>query len=132
MKTFKSTHLALLLLFVVLTSFKNESKNDIIGKWTFVNSPKNSSPREIEIYVQDNKYFGKITKTSGEYDKEIIGHVMMKDFVYNQVDNNYTGKVNSPGGMTASGKLSLIDDNNLEININKFIISKTYILTRIN
>jgi hypothetical protein len=52
----KINKIILLLLFplvLLLTSFK--TSDSITGKWVF-----NDSPREIEIYRENNKYFGKI------------------------------------------------------------------------
>ena len=100
--------------------------DEIIGKWKF---PGNS--REIEIYLENNKYYGKIIKTSGKNKNEKIGHIMLKDFIYNHTDMKYTGKINSPSGMTASGELLLLNENELKISVRKFFIHKTYILTRV-
>jgi uncharacterized protein (DUF2147 family) len=112
---------------VALTSFQYQTKKDITGKWAFPDSP-----REIEIYKQSNKYYAKIIKVSGNDEKEKVGHIMLKDLVYDQTNKKYTGEVNSPSGMTASGELVLIDENKLQINVQKFfIINKSYTLTRI-
>lgn len=102
------------------------NQDDIKGKWAFPDSS-----REIEVYKQNNKFFAKIIKTSGNDDKEKIGHIMIKDMVYDLEKNNYHGEVNSPGGMTASGELKLINENKLRIDVRKFFIHKSYILTRI-
>ncbi len=112
---------------LILLSFQYQKTNDITGKWGFPDSP-----REIEIYKQNNKYYAKIIKVSGTDEKEKVGHIMLKDLVYNQTDKKYTGEVNSPSGMTASGVLVLLDENKLQICVQKFfIINKSYTLTRI-
>jgi hypothetical protein len=132
MKTFKNNALVMVLLFVVSTSFQYQTQKDITGKWTFSNSPSNDSLREIEIYSENNKYYGKIIKVSGENKKEKVGHIMLKDLVYDQTEKKYNGEANSPSGMTASCELILLDENKLQINVQKFyIIRKSYILTRI-
>lgn len=110
-----------------LLSFQHPTTNEIIGKWAFPDSP-----RKIEIYKQDSKYYAKIIQVSGEDEKEKVGHIMLKDLVYDQTDKKYTGKANSPSGISASGELVLLDKNRLKINISKFlVINKSYSLTRI-
>ncbi|HSH51384.1 MAG TPA: hypothetical protein VK982_06640 [Bacteroidales bacterium] len=110
-----------------LLSFQPKTTDEIIGKWAFPDSP-----RKIEIYKQNNKYYAKIIKVSGRDKKEKIGHIMLKDLIYGQADKNYTGKANSPSGMTASAEIVLLDENRLQISVSKFfIINKSYILTRI-
>lgn len=112
---------------LLLLSFQYQKTNDITGKWAFPDSS-----REIEIYKQSNKYYGKIIKVSGKNEKEKVGHIMLKDLVYDQTDKKYTGDVNSPSGMTASGELILLDENRLQISVSKFfIINKSYTLLRI-
>jgi uncharacterized protein (DUF2147 family) len=119
--------LLLMPLALFLLSFQHQTTNEITGKWAFPDSS-----REIEIYKQNNKYYGKIIKVSGEDKKEKIGHIMLKDLVYDQADKKYTGEANSPSGMTASGEIVLLDENRLKISVSKFfIINKSYTLTRI-
>lgn len=120
----KNIILLLLPLVLILTSFK--SNESITGKWAF-----SDSPREIEIYRENNKYYGKIIKVSGTEKKEKVGHILLQDFVYDPSGKNYTGNINSPGGMTASGVLSALDENKLKFNIKKLFISKSFTLTRI-
>ncbi len=104
------------------SSFSLYAQSDeIIGKWKFT-----GNSREIEIYKEDNKYYGKIVKTSGENDNEKIGHVRLKDFIYNQTGLKYTGKINSPSGMTASGQLVLLDEKRLQIGV-KNCLSESHI-----
>jgi len=117
---------------LILLSFQYQKTNDIIGKWTFSDSPRNSSPREIEIYKQDNKYYGKIIKVAGNNNKEKVGQIILNNFVFDESSMRYIGKVHSPSGMTASCKLVLLDENKLQISVQKFfIINKSYTLTRI-
>jgi uncharacterized protein (DUF2147 family) len=111
-------------LVLLLTSFK--SNESITGKWAF-----NDSPREIEIYKENNKYYGKIIKVSGTEKKEKVGHILLLDFVYNPSEKEYTGNINSPGGMSASGVLSVLNENKLKFSIKKLFISKSFTLTRI-
>lgn len=128
-KRVKKNHKIFLLLMPIvlfLLSFQYQKTYDIIGRWAF-----SDSPREIEIYKQNNKYCGKIIKISGENEKEKVGHIMLKDFVYDQSEEKYTGEINAPSGMTASGELVLLDENKLQISVQKLFISKSYTLTRI-
>lgn len=111
-------------LVLLLTSFKNN--DSIIGKWVF-----SDSPREIEIYKEKNKYYGKIIKVSGTEKKEKVGHILLLDFVYDPSEKEYTGKINSPGGMSATGVLSVLHENKLKFSIKKLFVSKSFTLTRI-
>ncbi len=112
---------------LLLLSFQYQTKKDITGKWAF-----SDSPREIEVYKHNNKYFGKIIKVSGRDEEEKVGHIMLKDLVYNQAGKKYIGKANSPSGMTASGELILLDENRLQISVSKFfVVTKSYTLIRI-
>jgi len=124
MKMNKNIVLLLLPLVMILTSFK--SNESITGKWAF-----SDSPREIEIYRENNKYYGKIIKVSGTEKKEKVGHILLLDFVYNPSEKEYNGNINSPGGMNASGVLSVVNDNKLKFSIKKLFISKSFTLTRI-
>lgn len=120
----KNIVLLLLPLVMILTSFK--SNESITGKWAF-----SDSPREIEIYRENNKYYGKIIKVSGTEKKEKIGHRLLRDFVYDPSEKEYIGKISSPGGMSASGVLSVLNDNKLKFSIKKLFINKSFTLTRI-
>ena len=111
-------------LVLLLTSFKNN--DSITGKWVF-----SDSPREIEIYMENNKYYGKIIKVSGTEKKEKVGHILLLDFVYNPAEKEYNGNINSPGGMSASGVLSVVNEQKLKFSIKKLFISKSFTLTRI-
>ncbi len=124
MKINKQILLFLFPLLMLLTSFKNS--DSITGKWVF-----NDSPREIEIYMDNNKYYGKITKVSGTEKIERVGHILLLDFVYNPAEKEYNGNINSPGGMTASGVLSVVNEQKLKFSIKKLFISKSFTLTRI-
>ncbi|MDY0077013.1 MAG: DUF2147 domain-containing protein [Bacteroidales bacterium] len=119
--------LLILPLALFLMSFQPQEINEITGKWAFPDSP-----REIELYKQNDKYYAKIIKISGEDKKEKVGHIMLTDLVYDQSEKLYSGKANSPSGMTASSEIVLLDENRLQINVSKFfVINKSYILTRI-
>jgi hypothetical protein len=108
-------------------SFQNQETTEITGKWAFPDSA-----REIEVYKQNDKYYAKIIKVSGEDKKEKVNHIMLTDLVYDQTDKIYSGKANSPSGITATGKIVLLDENRLQISVSKFfVINKSYILTRI-
>jgi len=119
--------LLILPLALFLMSFQNQETIEITGKWAFPDSP-----REIEVYKQKDKYYAKIIKVSGEDKKEKVGHIMLTDLVYDQTDKIYSGKANSPSGITASSEIMLLDENRLHIKVSKFfVVNKSYILTRI-
>lgn len=123
----RKVFLLLMPLALFLLSFQYHNTNEITGKWAFFDSS-----RVIEVYKQNNKYYAKIIKISGEDENEKVGHIMFKDLVYDQADKKYTGKANSTSGITASGELVLLDENRLQISVSKFlVINKSYTLTRI-
>jgi hypothetical protein len=124
MKMNKNICLLFLPLVLILTSFK--SNESITGKWVF-----SDSPREMEIYNENNKYYGKIIKVSGTEKKEKVGHLLLLDFVYDPSEKEYIGNINSPGGMIASGILSFLNEDKLKFRIKKLFISKSFILIRI-
>lgn len=124
MKINKKILLLLLPLVLLLTSFKNN--DSITGKWVF-----SDSSREIEIYRENNKHYGKIIKVSGTEKKEKVGHILLLDFIYDPSEKQYKGNINSPGGMSASGILSIINENKLKFSIKKLFISKSFTLIRI-
>ena len=124
MKIDKKVVILFLPLVLLFTSFKNNES--ISGKWAF-----SDSPREIEIYSVSNKYYGKIIKVSGTEKNEKVGHILLLDFVYNPSEKEYTGNINSPNGIRASGVVSILDENKLKIKIKKLFISRSFTLTRI-
>ncbi len=116
----------LLLLSQVLISMSFQVNDDISGKWAF-----RDSPREIEIYLEKNKYYGRIIRVSGKDEKEKVGHVLLLEFALDQSGEKYTGQINSPGGMEASGELELLTASTLKVSVRKLIFSKSFTLTRI-
>ena len=123
----RKVFLLLIPLALFLLSFQYQETNEILGKWAFPDSP-----REIEIYEKNNTYYAKVIKVSGKDKKEKVGHVMLKDIVYDHTVNRYTGKVTSPSGISASARLVLLDKDSMQISVSKlFIINKSYTLTRI-
>lgn len=116
----------LLLLSLVLISMSFKVNNDITGKWAF-----QDSPREIEIYLEKNKYYGKIIRVSDKDEKEKVGHVLLREFVFDKSGEKYAGQINSPGGMEASGELELLTESTLKLSVEKIIFSKSFTLSRI-
>ncbi len=53
---------------LILLPFQYQKTNDIPGKWAFSNSP-----REIEIYLENNKYYGKIYPLQKVNENKISG-----------------------------------------------------------
>lgn len=124
MKMNKNIFLLFLPLVLILTSFK--SNESITGKWVF-----SDSPREMEIYNENNKYYGKIIKVSGTEKKEKVGHLLLLDFIYDPSEKECIGHINSPGGMIASGILSFLNEDKLKFRIKKLFINKSFTLIRI-
>ncbi len=125
MKTFKNTYLVLVLLFVALTSFKNESKGDIIGKWK--NAEKGLV---IEIHKIEQHFYGKVISSTDDDLKP--GHIFLTDIVFNDENSSYSGKVNMPSGMSASCEIKLLSTAKFQMNVTKLFITKTNTFIKIN
>ena len=111
---------------VLLMSFVSISNNVITGKWIFSNSK-----RQIIIYEEKNIFFGKIIEVSGEDKEEKKGHILLKDFIYDNQMNLFKGQMIAPSGMKANGELRLLNNNEIELVVKKMLFSKTIILKKV-
>ncbi|MBL7886837.1 MAG: hypothetical protein JNJ52_08820 [Flavobacterium sp.] len=112
---------------ILLMSFISISNSAITGKWIFSNSK-----RQIIIYEDKNVFFGKIIEVSGEDKDEKKGHILLKDFIYDNQKNLFKGQMIAPSGMKANGELRLINNNEIELVVKKMLFSKTIILKKIS
>jgi uncharacterized protein (DUF2147 family) len=120
-----------------LFSFKNINSDDsekIVGVWYTEN---NSS--KIQIYKNDNQYFGKIIWLAPKSEKEdlkvkpTLGYQIFRKFTYESKNLWSGGQVSDPrSGMTVSGKMTLKDDKTLSVRgfVGAPMFGKTVILKR--
>jgi len=120
--TIKSLSVVTMLLFS-LFSF---SQSAIEGKWK-----GEENGNVIEIYSQNNMFFGKIISVSDAKSDIKIGHLILNNLVYNKSTRNYEGKVKTTSGSTAQCKIELINENKFQLSVTKFFIHKTQIFIRI-
>jgi len=110
---------------MLFTVYSVNAQSEIIGKWKNENSGS-----IIEIYKQNNLFYGKIIKVSGNEPKEKVGHLLLDKLTFNTTTGKYTGKVNSTTGMTADCELELINQNRFKMTVTKLFIKKTQIFVR--
>ncbi len=103
------------LISILLMLFAGNSvyaQSEIIGHW------KNAdSGSIIEIYKQNNLFYGKIIKASGNEPKEKVGHLLLDKLTFNTVTKKHKGKVNSTTGMTADCEINLINENKFQLTV---------------
>ena len=111
---------------ILLLSLLGFSQPTIEGKWK---SEENGNI--IEIYGQNNMFFGKIISISEAKSDVKIGHLILNNLVYNKSTKKYEGKVKTTSGMTAQCKIDLINENKFQLSVSKLFIHKTQIFIRI-
>lgn len=140
----KSSITLILLLFIICTSFNNpvNKADNIIGIWLL---PDNL---EIEIFKENNKYFGKITEVYGFKDgqekdihnpdqskrnDELIGKIIISDLQYNSETEQWiNGIIYAPQkGITLELTILEINGKMLEAKGSKLFFSKKIIWKRI-
>lgn len=140
----KSSITLILLLFIICTSFNNpvNKADNIIGIWLL---PDNL---EIEIFKENNKYFGKITEVYGFKDgqekdihnpdqtkrnDELIGKIIISDLQYNpETEQWIDGTIYAPQkGITLELTILEINEKILEAKGSKLFFSKKIIWKRI-
>ena len=128
MKTMKTMILMMFLLVGLANTSHAQTKADaIVGEWT--NEKKDT---KFQIFKQGNKYFGKIlwgtsseTKDVKNPDpklktREVIGLVMLNNFVFDGVDTWENGTIYDPReGKTYSCKITLKGKD--KINVRGFV-----------
>ncbi len=128
-----------LALIIILSQFSfiktpTEESEKIIGVWFTEN---NSS--KIQIYKNDNQYFGKIIWIASKKNEEdlkvkpTLGYQIFRKFTYESKNLWSGGQVSDPrSGMTVSGKMTLKDDQTLSVRgyLGAPVFGKTVILKR--
>jgi uncharacterized protein (DUF2147 family) len=116
---------SLSILLLLFTGYIAKAQSEIIGKWKNENSGS-----IIEIYKQNNLFYGKIIKVSGNEAKEKVGHLLLDKLTFLTTTGKYTGNVNSTNGMTADCELKLINQDRFQMTVTKLFINKTQIFVR--
>lgn len=78
--------------------------------------------RQVNIYKDNERYHGKVIDT---------GHIILKDFVYDSSDNEYSGRLISPKGFELSATIACPEKDTIKITGRKFLFRKSTIFTRI-
>lgn len=113
------------ILLMLFNGYIVNAQSEIIGKWKNENSGS-----MIEIYKQNNLFYGKIIKISGNEDKEKVGHLLLDKLTFHTTTRTYTGNVNSTNGMNADCELKLINQNRFQMTVTKLFIKKTQTFVR--
>lgn len=113
------------ILLMLFTGYIVNAQSEIIGKWK-----NKDSGSIIEIYKQNNLFYGKIIKVSGNEAKEKVGHLLLDKLTFSTSTRIYTGNVNSTNGMTANCELKLINQNRFQMTVTKLFFKKTQIFER--
>lgn len=116
------------LLSVILMLFAScfsNAQSEIIGKWK-----NEDSGSIIKIYKQNNLFYGKIIKVSGNEAKKNVGHLLLDKLNFLTTTGKYSGNVNSTNGMTADCELKLINQNRFQMTVTKLFFKKTQIFER--
>lgn len=105
----KNIMLALLVFVPLSFLFSSSNPDDILGKW--INSDGN---RKMEIYKDDNNYFGKIIWLKDSDDKAKVGDIILKDFKYEE--DEWKGKIYfSAKKRDMSGTITMEDSTTIKI-----------------
>ncbi|NHZ84678.1 MAG: DUF2147 domain-containing protein [Planctomycetia bacterium] len=102
------------------------SQNEIVGKWE-----SQETGNCIEIYNQNNMFFGEIIKVSDDEHQNEIGHILLNNLIFNISTKRYEGEVKSTSGMTANCEIQLINQSKFQLTVKKLFIRKTQIFIRI-
>ncbi len=111
---------------ILLLSLLGFSQPTIEGKWK---SEENGNV--VEVFNQNNMFFGKIISIADENSDVKIGHLILNNLVYNKSSKKYEGKVKTASGMTAQCKIEWINENKFQLSVTKLFIHKTQIFIRV-
>lgn len=108
-----------------LASIISFSQTSILGKWE-----NEETGITLEIYNQINEYSGNIIKVSNSDSKEKVGHLLLNHLVYNKSLKKYSGKVKTTSGITASCEIEMLNHDQFQLTVSKFLIKKKKIFKR--
>jgi len=115
----------ILIILILLLGNLAYSQNKIVGEWE-----NQETSNYIEIYNQDNMFFGKVIKVSDDESKNKVGHILLNNLVFNISTKRYEGNVKSTSGITAHCEIELINQNKFQLTVKKLFIRKTQIFIR--
>lgn len=113
---------------ILVTLFSNFlfSQDEIKGKWI----ARDLDNAVIQIYKENNLYFGKIIKSDID---DYIGKIILKNLKYNDSSKSWEGTIYSPKRkMDINGTLSLESENQLKVVGRKYFLTKTFYWVRKN
>lgn len=117
--------LGIMLLTVLTASAQNADK--IIGKW----KDTDHLEKQLEMYKQDNKYFGKSINDKSKPSKN--GTLVFKDLVRNEKTRSYQGVLINPDNNNEYKiGIELVGENDFKFKVGKFIFFKTFNFKRMN
>ena len=111
---------------MLLFSLLSFSQQAIEGKWK-----GEDNGNVIEIYNQNNMFFGKMINVADTTSDVEKGHVLLNSLVYNNSTKKYEGKVKLTSGFTARCEIELINENKFQLKVKKLFIRKEQIFIRI-
>ncbi|NOQ26343.1 MAG: DUF2147 domain-containing protein [Bacteroidales bacterium] len=133
-----------ILLFVTLISFKtsNDSADKIIGKWILPDNIK------IEMYKENNKYFGKIIDISGfkngqirdiknpdknKQNDKLLGKIIISNLEYDpKLKKWINGTIYAPQkGIELNLKINYAKENELEAEASKLFFWKSIVWVKL-
>lgn len=133
----------LLIISFIITAFSakinsnivSDEAEKIVGIWF-----TDDKTSKIQIYKNENQYFGKIIWMASKASKEElkikpkVGYQIFKKFTFEGKNVWSGGQVSDPrSGMTVSGKMTLKDENTLNVRgyVGAPMFGKTVILQRV-
>jgi len=111
---------------MLLLSLFSFSQQAIEGKWK---SEENGTV--IEVYSQNNMFFGKTINVPDTDSNVEIGHVLLNSLVYNNATKKYEGKVKLTSGFTARCEIELINEDKFQLKVTKLFFRKVQTFIRI-
>ncbi|MFC5284400.1 DUF2147 domain-containing protein [Pedobacter alpinus] len=128
MKNFKKhiTICSLALAFILMSSFKTQDADAIIGTWK-----EQGGTKTIQIYKVDEFYFGKLTENlSTDENKIKPGTIIMKNFVYE--NGVWEGTIEIPNrDMSLKGKIVLENENQMKAIATVIFVGKSKVWDRV-
>jgi uncharacterized protein (DUF2147 family) len=90
----------------------------------------NDSGRKIEVYKENNQYFGKITVPGNDGSNARVGTIVLKNLVY--TEGKWSGKIYSPKrDSDYLVAITLPDPGTMSIKVNAGIITRTLTWKRV-
>lgn len=113
---FTAIRLKIILLLVILSaSFRplNDKGDEITGRW--INEDKSI---KIEIYKNNDRYYGNLVWSPDLKIQKYMGAVVLSNFIYNPVTNNYSGTFIARNGKNKDARITLTNYLLFSITIN--------------